>query len=54
LLKPGKLAPEEFEIMKTHVTIGERILSTPCGPCAVSATIRHHHERWDGSANLTA
>ncbi len=49
LLKPGKFTPEEFEIMKTHVTIGECI----CQPLrimrGVTPIIRHHHERWDGS-----
>jgi putative two-component system response regulator len=48
LLKPGQLSPEEFNEIKLHPEIGERI----CGPlrCAdqVLPIIRHHQERWDG------
>lgn len=51
LLKPGKLTPEEFEVMKTHTTIGERMLLGATYPdiqMAVSITL-NHHERWDGT-----
>jgi len=51
LLKPGKLTAEEFEIMKTHTTIGARILSKSKSEiirCAQQIAISHH-ERWDGS-----
>jgi putative two-component system response regulator len=51
LLKPGPLTAEEFEIMKSHTVIGEKILSG-----STQATIRmaaevalSHHERWDGT-----
>lgn len=48
LLKPGHLSPEEFNEVKLHPELGERI----CGPlrCAeqVLPIIRHHQERWDG------
>ncbi|NCC38414.1 MAG: two-component system response regulator [Gammaproteobacteria bacterium] len=57
LLKPGRLTPEEFEIMKTHTTVGyesiaraERALGieleflTPAKEIALS-----HQEKWDGS-----
>lgn len=54
LLKPGKLTPEEFEIMKTHTTIGCDILeksyrdkTSEFYRCAYEIC-RHHHERWDG------
>jgi putative two-component system response regulator len=57
LLKPGKLSPSEFEIMKTHTTLGrdaiiaaERLLDSP------ASFLRHareiawcHHEKWDGT-----
>lgn len=54
LLKPGRLTKEEFEIMKTHTTLGCEILQTfdfitdkdyyrYCYEIA-----RYHHERWDG------
>jgi putative two-component system response regulator len=51
LLKPGKLSPEEFEIMKTHTTIGQRILAGGQSQLVQMAeTIAlNHHERWDGS-----
>lgn len=56
LLKPGKLTPVEFDLMKSHSLIGARTL------CAVReqyprnaflemgiAIARSHHEKWDGS-----
>jgi len=51
LLKQENLTPPEFEIMKTHTTIGERILAGSDNPYLVSAGkfALHHHERWDGS-----
>jgi putative two-component system response regulator len=51
LLKPGPLTSEEFEIMKTHTTIGGRILNGSRNPSVrMAAKIAlHHHERWDGS-----
>lgn len=51
LLKPGSLTPEEFEVIKTHTTIGERILSGSLHPgiqMAASVAL-NHHERWDGT-----
>ena len=50
LLKPGKLSPEEFEIMKTHTRIGARILSGSRSPMLQLAreVALTHHERWDG------
>ena len=49
LLKPGKFTPEEFAVMKTHVTIGESICQPLRTMRGVTPIIRHHHERWDGS-----
>lgn len=51
LLKPGSLTHEEFEIMKAHTTIGEKMLSGSTYPVLhMAASIaRNHHERWDGS-----
>lgn len=54
LLKPGRLTPEEFEIMKTHTTIGCDILEksykdkTSEFYTYAYNICRHHHERWDG------
>lgn len=51
LLKPGKLNPEEFALMKTHSSIGERILhASPSKIVQMAEKIAgSHHERWDGS-----
>lgn len=51
LLKPGKLDPEEWEIMKSHVTIGAHILD---GDDSALLTLAReialsHHEKWDGT-----
>lgn len=50
LLKPNKLTPDEFEVMKTHTTIGARILSGSKFPLLQLARriALAHHERWDG------
>jgi putative two-component system response regulator len=50
LLKPGPLAGAEFEIMKTHAAMGEKILSGSTYPgIQMAASIAYtHHERWDG------
>lgn len=50
LLKPGKLTPEEFEIMKSHTIYGGRILE---GAHSKVLKIAHkmslyHHEKWNG------
>ncbi len=47
LSKPGKLTPEEFEIIKTHVTIGAMILEPVRFPWPVIPTVMAHHERGD-------
>jgi putative two-component system response regulator len=57
LLKPGKLTPEEFEIMKTHTTLGrdtilaaEKLIETPSTFLRLAREIAHYHqEKWDGS-----
>src|SRR3989337_2300132 len=51
LLKPGPLTREEFEVMKGHTLIGERmLLDSPYSAIQAAAVIaRSHHERWDGS-----
>ncbi len=59
LLKPGKLTPEEFTIMKTHVEIGYQTLKNIDKRYQNNAFIqmglditRYHHEKWDGSGYL--
>jgi diguanylate cyclase (GGDEF)-like protein/putative nucleotidyltransferase with HDIG domain len=46
--KPGKLTPEEFRRIQSHVTIGTEILSPIPFPFPVVDVVRSHHERWDG------
>jgi putative nucleotidyltransferase with HDIG domain len=50
LLKLGKLTPDEFELVKTHTTIGARILSgSRFTILRLAEEIAfNHHERWDG------
>ena len=50
LNKPGRLTPDEFELMKSHVPRGVEILeNTPSIPLAAIEVARSHHERYDGS-----
>jgi putative two-component system response regulator len=51
LLKPGKLDPDEWEIMKTHTIIGAEILTGSDADLLVMAReiAITHHEKWDGS-----
>ena len=57
LLKPGKLTGEEFEIMKTHTTLGrdailaaEKLMGKPTTFLRLARQIAHYHqEKWDGS-----
>jgi putative two-component system response regulator len=50
LLKPGKLTPEEFEVIKSHAEIGFQMLAgSSTKVVRIGARIaRTHHERWDG------
>ncbi len=56
LLKPGKLSHEEFEIMKTHTTLGEDAIRYAMSSVhekrflEIAASFAgSHHERWDGT-----
>ncbi|MFB9994514.1 PAS domain S-box protein [Deinococcus oregonensis] len=50
LLKPGKLTPEEWLIIKRHPTIGYEMLHhIPSLPPATLEVVLHHQERWNGS-----
>jgi len=49
LLKRGALTPEEFELMKQHTVIGDRLCGTLRSLRRVRPIVRHHHERLDGS-----
>ncbi|MDR1736722.1 MAG: HD domain-containing protein [Oscillospiraceae bacterium] len=55
LNKPGRLTPEEFEIMKTHVQAGVDAINQILQKTEEHQFLRHalniigsHHERWDG------
>jgi putative nucleotidyltransferase with HDIG domain len=48
LLKGGRLEPEEFDVIKTHPTIGARILAGVRELEGVLPGVLHHHERLDG------
>ncbi len=50
LLKPERLTPAEFEVMKTHTTIGVTILTGKDPLIEAARQIAgSHHERWDGT-----
>lgn len=56
LLKPARLNGEEWAVMKTHTTIGARILEGGSNQllksaCTIALT---HHEKWDGSGYPSA
>lgn len=62
LLKAGKLTPEEFEIMKTHVAKGVEIVDRMAKSFSIGEDVhvdvlhnivRFHHESYDGSGYLT-
>jgi HD-GYP domain-containing protein (c-di-GMP phosphodiesterase class II) len=48
LHEPGRLNEQQWEIMKQHPVIGERIVARIPGLEPVAKAIRHEHERWDG------
>ncbi|MFY9487567.1 MAG: HD-GYP domain-containing protein [Solirubrobacterales bacterium] len=45
---PGKLDESQWEVIKQHPVIGERIVARVPGLEEVARAIRHEHERWDG------
>jgi putative two-component system response regulator len=57
LLKPGRLTPDEWAVMKTHTRLGgeaiekaERDAEQPVEFLAIAKQIAYsHHERWDGT-----
>ncbi len=59
LLKPGRLTSEEFEVMKTHVTLGYETLASVEKLYSGNKFLRfgmdiarYHHEKWDGSGYM--
>ena len=49
LLKPGRLTREEYELIKQHTIIGDRLCGELRSLRKVRPIVRHHHERLDGS-----
>lgn len=48
LNKPGKLTPEEYDVMKRHPALGAKILASTRYSEHILSGVRHHHERMDG------
>ena len=61
LLKPGRFTPEEFEIMKTHTTLGRDAIQAAEDRLGMEVEFLHyakeiayyHQEKWDGSGYPT-
>ena len=60
LQKPGKLTPEEYELMKMHTTYSRKIIKTIIGDVEDESYVQtvediamYHHERWDGTGYPT-
>jgi two-component system cell cycle response regulator len=49
LSRPGRLPGHEWEFIKLHTIVGERLLAVNFGMEAVAKLVRSSHERWDGS-----
>jgi HD-GYP domain-containing protein (c-di-GMP phosphodiesterase class II) len=49
LLKPGKLDEHEWEFVRRHTIIGERIIAAAPALADVARIVRSTHERWDGN-----
>jgi putative two-component system response regulator len=49
ILKSGPLDPSEFDVVKTHTTVGDSLCSNLRSLQSVRPIVRHHHERRDGS-----
>ncbi len=48
LNKPGPLEEDEWQVMRNHPVVGERIVRAIPGMAGVARIVRHEHERWDG------
>lgn len=57
LLKPGKLTPEEFEVMKSHAELGGKAIAAAEAQAGTGSSflryareiVTTHHEKWDGT-----
>jgi HD-GYP domain-containing protein (c-di-GMP phosphodiesterase class II) len=48
LRKPRQLTEEEFELIRTHPVVGDKILKPLKFLACEAKAVRHHHERYDG------
>lgn len=48
LNKPGPLSESEWELVRRHPQLGERLCARLKGLSAILPIVRHHHEHWDG------
>ena len=48
LLKPSRLTPREYALIKTHTVVGDELVRAFRSLDAVRGIVRHHHERLDG------
>ncbi|MDQ3815854.1 MAG: HD domain-containing protein [Armatimonadota bacterium] len=49
LLKPGRLSPEEFQVIQRHTIIGSDLVSRVDSLAPIAPVVLHHHERYDGT-----
>jgi len=49
LTKPSSLTPEEYDVIKTHTTLGGDLVKNTPSLRPLEYIIRHHHERYDGN-----
>ncbi len=49
LNKPGKLTPEEWKLMQSHTTAGDRIVAELNFAWDIRPIVRSHHEHWEGT-----
>jgi response regulator RpfG family c-di-GMP phosphodiesterase len=54
LLKPGRLSPDEWKIMRTHPELGRRLVERIPFLRGAVPIVYHHHERWDGTGYPSA
>ncbi|KAB2824821.1 transporter substrate-binding domain-containing protein [Aliivibrio finisterrensis] len=52
LKKPGKLDPDEFDVMKQHVNIGYEIIKNTELSSITKNIVLYHHEKWNGKGYL--
>jgi HD-GYP domain-containing protein (c-di-GMP phosphodiesterase class II) len=52
LLKPGKLTDEEFQVMRTHVLLGEDIIAKSNWLQHARDVVEFHHEKYDGNGYM--